>query len=332
MFGKSNLCFVKTELYALIFLVPPFSVTIKEKFKMKRCVLYGLIPIFLSACGGSSSTNTGAPLVNFSSTTANSTVELSGGINNEGNYTYDVAGLKLTGFSNYTSGQTGTKATVTYDANKQPTSVTLTSAGGTSTTWNSATDTFGVLRINNSVDVVISANNQNYALAANPYDFGWDYQTFGTWVTGGGTGSGTVGNYTVGSVSTGSGIPTTGSGTYTGSTGGRYSDALGNDHFTSSDLSASANFATRSVSLTSSSTATTRDLLAVSADANLDFTGTMTYTAATNNLSGTITTTGGDTGTVKGQFYGPAAEELGGTFSLNPVGLKAFIGAFGAKK
>ena len=287
---------------------------------------------FLTACGGSSSTNTSAPLASFSQTSANSAVLISGGISNEGNYTYDVANLKVTGFSGYSNGQKGAKILVNYDSSQQPTSVTLTSAGGTTTTWKTATDTFGVLRINNNVGSATSANGQNYSLVANPYGFGWNYQTFGTWVTGAGTGSGTVGNYSVGVVSTGLEIPTTGSGTYTGSTGGRYSDALGNDYFTSSDFSAAANFATRSVSLTSSSTATTRDLLAVSTDANLDFTGTMTYTAATNNLSGTINTTGGSTGNVTGQFYGPAAEELGGTFSVDPVGVNAYIGAFGAKK
>jgi hypothetical protein len=299
---------------------------------MKKMVCAGLAILFLTACGGTSSTNTSVPLVNFSRTSVGSSVEIAGGISNEGNYTYDVANLKVTGFSGYGNGQKGAKISVNYDSSQQPTSVTLTSAGGTTTTWNSATDTFGVLRINNSVGSATSANGQNYSLVANPYDFGWNYQTFGTWVTGAGTGSGTVGNYSVGVVSTASEIPTTGSGTYIGSTGGRYSDVLGNDYFTSSDFSAAANFATRSVSLTSSSTATTRDLLAVSTDANLDFTGTMIYSAGTNNLSGIINTTGGSTGNITGQFYGPAAEEIGGTFSVDPVGVNAYIGAFGAKK
>lgn len=299
---------------------------------MKHNFLYCAIPVFLSACGGAETTTTSPPLVAFSQVDTNSTVEISSGISNEANYTYDIAGSRVTGISNFGSGQTGAKIKASYDSSQDTGTITLTSAGGVTTSWDATTDTFGVLIINSSIDAAVSANGQDYTFMANPYDHGWDYQTFGTWVTGAGTGSGAVGNYSVGVVSTGSAIPTSGSGTYTGSTGGRYSDASGNDYFTSSTLSASANYATRSVSMTSSSTATTRDLLTSSTDANLDFTGTMTYAAATNNLSGTITTTGGSNGTVTGHFYGPAAEELGGTFSVAPVGVEAYFGSFGADK
>ena len=150
--------------------------------------------------------------------------------------------------------------------------------------------------------------------------------------TGAGTGSGKVGNYSIGSPTTGASIPTSGTATYTGATGGRYATAAGLDYFTSSSLTATANYATRSVALTSTSSVGTRDLLAQSSLNAVDFTGSMTYAAATNSLTGTITTTGGLSGTVKGQFYGPGANELGGSFTATGAGLEAFSGAFGAKK
>ena len=161
---------------------------------------------------------------------------------------------------------------------------------------------------------------------------GWDYQTFGTWVTGAGTGSGKAGNYSIGVATSGSSIPASGTATYTGSTGGRYADAGGLDYFTSSDLSAVANYATRSISLSSTGTKVTRDLLNQSTNNNLNFTGTMTYSAASNDISGTIVTTGGLNGTTKGQFYGPSANELGGSFTATGAGLETYSGAFGAEK
>ncbi len=44
--------------------------------------------------------------------------------------------------------------------------------------------------------------------------------------------------------------------------------------------------------------------------------GTLSYPAATNALSGTLTTADGKTGAATGNFYGPQAAELGVTFKL----------------
>ena len=58
-----------------------------------------------------------------------------------------------------------------------------------------------------------------------------------------------------------------------------------------------------------------------------------------NNVDGSIDfigrnvrTSGGMTGTVNGLFYGPGAEEVGGTFSVNNGTNSTYIGAFGARQ
>jgi hypothetical protein len=297
--------------------------------------LWAAVPI-LSACGGGGGGGGGgvsvAPFVSYSQIGTNTQVSVENGISNEIDYTYNVGALTATSLTNSQTGQSGAKVVVSYDASSNLGTATLTTAGGTAISWNSATDTFGTLNINNNVEAAISANGQDYTLIANPFNFGWDYQTFGTWLTGAGTGSGKAGNYSIGSPTTGASIPTTGTATYTGATGGRYVTAAGLDYFVSSNLSATANYATRSVALTSTSSVASRDLISQSSMNAINFTGTMTYAAATNVLTGTITTTGGMNGTAKGQFYGPSANELGGSFTAAGGGLELLSGAFGAKK
>lgn len=305
-----------------------------ENYSVKLSLaLWAAVPI-LSACGGGGGGGgvNVAPFVSYSQVGTNTQVSIENGISNEVDYTYNVSALEVTSFTNPQTGQSGGKVVASYDTSSDLATATLTTAGGTSVSWNSATDTFGTLILNSNIEAAISANGQDYTLIANPFNFGWDYQTFGTWITGAGTGSGKVGNYSIGSPTTGASIPTTGTAAYTGATGGRYSSAAGLDYFFSSDLSAVANYATRSVALTSTSSVVSRDLLSQSSMNALNFTGSMTYAAATNSLTGTINTTGGLSGTAKGQFYGPSANELGGSFTAAGGGLEMFSGAFGAKK
>ena len=305
---------------------------------MRHYIYYLIAVLSLSACGGGgggSSASSSSPLVTFSQVASSSSVSVGNGISNEISYTYNVAAEKVTSLSNKKTGETGAKVVVSHDSSSNLGTLTLTTAGGTTISWNTATDTYGALIINNNIGVLTTPNyasGQNYTLFANPYRLGWDYQTFGTWVTGAGSGSGKAGNYSIGVVTTGSSIPTSGSATYTGDTGGRYANSAGTDYFTTSNLSATANYATRSISLSSTSTKVSHDLINQTTNNNLNFTGTMSYTAANNSLSGTILTTGGLNGTVKGQFYGPLANEIGGSFTATGAGIELYSGAFGAKK
>jgi len=299
---------------------------------MKKLVLLAPAVLVLTACGGGGggSASSNNLYVRWDNTSVSGTV--SGGISNEVDYTYNTSSEVITSLSNLSAGATGATLTATYDSSNDLGTATLTSAGGTTLSWNTATDSYGTLRTYTNIEYALSADGEDYALIANPFNLNFDYQTFGTWVTGAGTGSGDAGNFSFGYVTTGSNIPTSGSATYTGYTGGRYSDSSARDYFISANLSATANFATRSVAVTTSNTYKSRNLVTDVLDTNINMTGTMTYAAATNNLTGTFSTADSRlSGTMKGQFYGPTANEIGGTFSA-VSGTEGIFGAFGAKQ
>jgi hypothetical protein len=303
------------------------------QLNLKLALLISTVAV-LTACGGGGG-GTSATLSSFSSWSAvqaNSSITVNG-ISQSGTYTYNTATDLITSRTGDAS-MSGATYAASYDSNGQATVVTVTPAGSSSISFTRGTDTFGALIINNNIDAVISRDGTKYALAANPYDYGWNYQTFGVWTTGAGTGSGTYGAISIGAETAGSAIPTTGTATYTGYSAGRYVNSAGNYWFTGSTMTAATNFSTRSISFTTTGTQVTPDLLAVSNNSNLNMTGTLTYAAATNQIAGSVTTVGGLTGSVNGRFYGPSAQEIGGTFSVTSGSnaLEGYAGAFGGKR
>ncbi len=120
--------------------------------------------------------------------------------------------------------------------------------------------------------------------------------------------------------------------TFTGKGEGIYSTGNGNTRY-NFNITATVDFANNKVVLASTNTS----------KADLNFTGELSYAVATENgFSGAITTIGTDndyngtdgtelTGTADGKFYGPAAQELGGTFSM-ANSTAGYVGFFGAKK
>jgi hypothetical protein len=289
--------------------------------------------VVLVGCGGGGG-GTSATLASFSSWSAvqRSSAITVDGISQSGTYTWNSGTDRITGRTDGAS-STGASYTATYDSNGQATNVTLSPAGGSPVSWSRTSgDTFGSLIINSNIDAVVSADGSKIALAANPYDYNWDYQSFGVWTTGAGTGSGTFGAMSIGSTTPGSAIPTSGTATYSGYTGGRYVNSSGQYWFTSSSMTAAANFGTRSVTFNTTGTQVTPDLINVSNNTSLNMSGSLSYAAGTNQITGSVTTTGGLTGSVNGRFYGPAAQEIGGTFSVTGSGLTGYAGAFGGKR
>ena len=168
-------------------------------------------------------------------------------------------------------------------------------------------------------------------------DIDFSYQTFGVWEKGRGATTAEVVAASIGVATTGANIPTSGTATYNGWTGGAYLDAAGQyDYLTASEFTAVADFAARSISVTSEDTIMYNmvddQLASANAGDGLDFSGTLTYSAGSNVLSGSMTTVGGPTGTMRARFYGPAAEEIGGTFHGTGSGFQLYTGSFGAKQ
>lgn len=154
-----------------------------------------------------------------------------------------------------------------------------------------------------------------------------EYQLYGAWLTGFGSGSGTAGAGSFGAETPAGSLPPGGA-SYSGTGTGFYRDASGQGFYTDFDVSATTDFSTITVS---SSNTTTEDVLLTSgptAAGGLDFSGTgpVSGSAFTASISSTDLA-----GTANGHFYGPNAEEFGGTFSASGAGGATHIGAFGGQ-
>jgi len=161
----------------------------------------------------------------------------------------------------------------------------------------------------------------------------WDYQTYGVWVDGFGEAAGNFGAITVGDFTPGSDVPTSASGNFVGLSNGVYVDASGQMYIATSAVSLDADFTTRSIAFATSGTQKVEVSPAATQTtaANLDMSGTLTYSAGTSNFSGSVTTST-LSGGAQGHFYGPSAEEAGGAFTLTGTGVESYTGAFGAKR
>lgn len=281
---------------------------------MKKLALLSL-PLILAACAGGGSSGGGGsasttPFSSWAAVAPNSTVQLSGGSTQ---YTYTSTSATLNGQS-----ITGASVTVAENASNIPTSVTIQSAQGASVSVNTAngdtiTTSGGVL------------SGQSKDGKTQILGISYDYQSFGIWNNG--SGSGTVGAVTSGNATAAANIPTTGSATFSGKSLGVYG-SNGAGYFTAADMTANVNFANRSIAFATTNTTNTDTGAKV---AGLNMGGSFAYNAGSGQFSGGVGTVNGMSGTGSGQFYGPAATEIGGTVALSGNG-GIFTGAFGGKR
>ncbi|MCH9844281.1 MAG: transferrin-binding protein-like solute binding protein, partial [Alphaproteobacteria bacterium] len=137
-------------------------------------------------------------------------------------------------------------------------------------------------------------------------------------------------------------IPTSGTSvSFTGSGSGSYQSTTSPlmDSFVAPtvtfDVTATVNFSGRKVRFQTANTgkhcgaeANCTDILLP----NLNFdTGQLPYTAGTNNISGAVSVDGMN-GSVEARFYGPNAQEVGGTFRMSKSYYDHYTGHFGAKQ
>ena len=179
-------------------------------------------------------------------------------------------------------------------------------------------------------------------LYSNPTSSGYDYQNYGVWVTGKGTGSGKIGSISVGLVADSAVIPTSGTATYTGKSAGFYTGNKFDDghnenteYYVRSDVTMNANFAAGEISFDTSNSASTNDFVnmyRIPSD-ELNISGTLTISG--NQFTGDISNNDSLSGNATGRFYGDATE-VGGTFFVQESGSGSnkdtYIGGFGATK
>ncbi len=292
----------------------------------------------LTACGGGGggAGGTSATLQYFtriSAVTVPGTVRATG-VSVESTYTANSSAV--TSVSTPVD-STNSSVDLTYNSSGLLNKIVITTPTSTKTLDSAAGAQFGTLIGSSGViGAAQSANLQDFA--AYPYDpssIGWDYQTFGIWETGRGTGSGTAGAISVGAVTSVASMPTTGTATYSGYSGGAYVNSSGADFLTRSTVTMATNFATRTIAFSTGSTvkvATTALTTAIN-DNNLNLSGNLTWNSGSSAFTGTISTTGGMTTVVNGNFYGPSAIEAGGVFyGRASSGVESYVGAFGAKR
>jgi hypothetical protein len=284
--------------------------------------------------GGSGISATTSEFTNWSNVRPNSTVILEG-VSQTAEYTADLSPEKVTSL-NISAPLGGTTASASYDSNRTLSAVTINPADADSVSWSLANgDSFFGLDGNSRLVAVVSRDGRREAIAADAFPLGWEYQTFGTWATGLNTGSGTVGNFSVGSPTLGASVPVSGTATYSGFTGGRYVDPAGTPFLTTSGLNATVDFAARTINFSTSVTELYSNASTFhSSDFGLDLDGVLSYSAGSNQISGSVTTDDSTmSGNVAGRFFGPSAQEMGGTFLLEQSGGGAvYTGAFGAER
>lgn len=290
----------------------------------------------LTACGGGGGGGVGVtttPFTSWGAVSAGSTI-VAIGDSQQGTYSWSPGTGKVTAVS-IAPQQSGATFTESFSSSTGlAQTVRFQTASGTDITFTRGVDTFGVLNINSYFWAIISPNlsNQSYAIMADPGQIGWNYQSFGIWTTGAGSGSGTFGAASVGSATPAGSIPTSGTATYSGYAGGRHVASDGTYYYTLAAMSTSANFATRQLSFATPFTEETPDLVSTFDASSLNMSGTLSYAPGSNQFTGSVSTVGGMTGSATGRFYGPSAEEIGGTFSATGAGLQSYGGAFGGKR
>jgi hypothetical protein len=170
----------------------------------------------------------------------------------------------------------------------------------------------------------------------------WDYgssivlqewQTYGYWAVdnlAAGNHSGAFGSFSVGAATAGSSIPTVGTFTFRGDLLGDYiHDGLISTRVGAS-VSLAVDFANRTAGFSSADWADSAGSVAGTA-----LHGTLSYGSGQNALSGQLTTANGAlSGPAVAQFYGPAAQEVGGAFTLIQTngGQERLVGGFGARR
>jgi hypothetical protein len=191
---------------------------------------------------------------------------------------------------------------------------------------------------NGAIDVMVKNTSPagsiaDVAMAGNPFALGWNYQSFGIWND---LSTQSIYAASYGSVAPVTGIPVTGQASFTGKLGGMYFSETAATALATANLTVSVDFSARTLSFSSTGTRISLPGLPFSGSFSplLDITGTLAYATGNNSFSGTLKNVGGTmSGTSSGRFYGPTAQELGGTFALrSQTTPETFIGGYGAKR
>jgi hypothetical protein len=308
---------------------------------------YDYVPILvltltgaLVACGGGGGGGTTAvrPFTSWSAVQPNSKVKVNG-MSQSADVSFTVApngDVTVTSISPFSSVDTSaSSATLTFGASRELTGLSISTPAGT-VSWDKTVLGGGTIDCGSGVCLASKASGTSEGIVMDPYSLGWNYQTFGVWETGT-TVSGNVGALSIGAPTPVGGLPSGVIATYNGLTAGLYADSAGQLFGTAASMSATVDFTARSVAFATSGTTVATPSGSPTLNADLNLAGTLTYASGTTQFAGPVTTSHANSsdrlnGTATGRFYGPAAEEIGGVYSLSGSGLNSMLGGFGGKR
>lgn len=306
---------------------------------MTRFLLSSTVLLLLAACGGNKGGGSlfvpEVPFTSFAAVQPQTTVVMSNGFSSatSGNYTAGIGGITITvpgtGLSIADDTTAANTMKLTYDSSRLLTGVSFSTPNGEASFSLGGTTTFGC-----TAGVCTAHNSGGDAVVIDGITFGWNYQTFGVWNR---LASSTVfqaGAISAGAVTPASAVPASGNAVFTGTARGFYTPAAGTPFSTTANMSANVDWGAKSIMFTTTGTTVTNLNTggAPVANAGLNLTGTLTYSPVTNSFTGSVTpATVAMTGAATGRFYGPAAQEIGGTYSLTGAG-GTMVGGFGGKR
>jgi len=163
---------------------------------------------------------------------------------------------------------------------------------------------------------------------------GWNYQTYGVWAVQSGPNNFVLGGVSAGNATPGSAVPTTGTARFFGNASGYFIDTAGIRSTTSAAMIANVDFQNRAIGFSTLDTTLVNSATgAASSKQELDVLGSLSWAAGVNNFSGQVQTRDRTlNGSASGKFYGPTAEEIGGTYQLGGAGVSRMVGGFGGIK
>jgi len=186
-------------------------------------------------------------------------------------------------------------------------------------------------------------NKQQYLSSyfRSPAAAGWSYQTFGNFF--GGANGGylknrrdvILGYQSIGRPTKASEMPTADGADYTGITHAYYNSAQVTAH-----NKIHADFGARNLSYETTDTSVLHEFGAfghiIEDRPDLNLNGSASWAEGTGDFNGTMRAANGLSGDMKGRFYGPAAEEIGGVYGLHGQDAKGeavhYVGGFGGRR
>ncbi|WP_433988621.1 hypothetical protein SuNHUV7_21520 (plasmid) [Pseudoseohaeicola sp. NH-UV-7] len=290
------------------------------KIRFWTSFFVGISPFLLTACGGGGGSDSGSGSIgdsdvylftSASALRANGTAVLSGSA--------ETANYEVVNGSTTITNETSGSSTLNLEAkNGATTKLALTAPAGNSSVNLQKANGDDLIKIG-TLNSWTKRNGDDTALFEGQYE----YQTFGVWQTGRNSGSGTIGSGSYGAATSNNRVPT-GSATYSGNSIGTTTDVSGKIVATTSTVTATTDF--RDIDLLSTNTQA-GIIGPTTPRPDLDFEGSGTVNGASFDMNIGNVAGSGLSGTATGKFYGPNAQEIGGTFSAG-----GYIGSFGGER